>query len=146
MKLTVGKNVLLPADMDAHNLMRKKAVGDEFEFEELHPRSLRFNAYIFAAIARIAKAHGTTTDDMKARLLIETHRFRMIPTSYGKRVIVLPSMGRHNWTMKQLQDFWDDARKVIRDKLLNGLPKEEVSEIAQLLEGSAAIESDHAAA
>ena len=121
MKANVGNNVMIPADYEARTMLANKHPGDVVEFQVLNPRSLQFNAYIFAVISKLAKAHGVDVEGMQCRLLVETNRFRLIRITQGKRVMVLPSMSKASWSMKMLREFWTDARAVILDKLLVGL-------------------------
>jgi hypothetical protein len=133
MKARVGKNMMFPADDEAMDWLVKKPMNDVFEFEPLNPRSLAFNNYIHAAIDKVAKAHGVDLQTMKARLLIATGRYSMVKVAEGKRVMVLPSTSKASWTMKQMIEFWDDARQYIIDHLLSGISNQQVTEIRGML-------------
>lgn len=133
MKARVGKNMMFPADEEAMDWLAKHQMNDVVEFEPLNPRSQAFNNYIHAAIDKVGKAHGVDLDIMKARLLIATGHHQMIAVSPGKRVLVLPSTSKAAWTMKQLHEFWDEARQYILDHLLTGISNQQATEIREML-------------
>jgi hypothetical protein len=142
MKANIGKSVMTPANEETRDWLAKQHVGDEVEFEPLNWRSTKFNSYIFAVIGKLAAARGVSTNDMQAQLLVETGRFRMIKLSNTKRAMVLPSMRKGAWTMKQLTEFWDDARKIILDHLLIGLRDADADEIRNMLNDQTAGDDD----
>jgi hypothetical protein len=134
--------MMFPADDEAMDWLAKHQMNDVVEFEVLNPRSLAFNNYIFAVITKLATAHNVTVEEMKTELMVETGRFRLIKVPrLNKNVLVLPSMSKASWTMKQLHEFWDEARQYILDHLLTGISDQQASEIREML--SAPQEKQH---
>lgn len=121
-QFSVIKNGLVPHDDDARAAMSKLKIGAVLDVELVQPMNVKFNSKIFAAIGLLAKMAGVGMETMKARLLVLTGRFDMVPLDGQRKVLVAHSMSRNAMTQAERESFWDDMRKVAREVVLPSLP------------------------
>lgn len=144
MKLAIGKGVLFPHDDEARDFLAKHRPSDIVEIEMLSARSIKFNAWVFGVVDRLAKMLGVTFDEMRAELLVETGRASSLQLrTDGKWVTVLPSMSRASMTQRELSSFWDDAKQYILDKVMISLDVPDQNIIREML-GESDGQSDQA--
>ena len=77
---------------------------------------------VFACIDELALALGTTPQKVRAELLVATGNFELLGDVLGTQVVAVNSMSRRNMKDHELHQFWDEAREVIRNKLLERIP------------------------
>lgn len=117
-QFSVIKNGLIAHDDDARASLAKLKIGSVVDVDVLNPMNTKFNSKIFAAIGKLAKLSGVSTDTMKARLLVLTGRFDMVPLNDQRKVLVAHSMSRSAMSEKQREIFWADMRQVARELIL----------------------------
>src|SRR5262245_5502575 len=117
-KFSVVKNGLVPCDDDAQAALFKLSIGTVVDVELLNSMNTKFNAKIFAAIGKLAKLSGVSTETMRVRLLILTGRFDIVPLNDHRKVLVAHSMSRSSMSNADRELFWDEMREVARDVIL----------------------------
>jgi hypothetical protein len=118
---------LEPFDAAAREFHESQTSGEPFiaqviEMEALHERDMVEHRRIFAQIDELAEALGTTGKKVRAELLVATGNFELLGDVLGTQVVAVNSMSRHNMRDHELHQFWDEAREVIRNKLLDRIP------------------------
>ena len=117
MQLTIIKGAHIPSDdlerMTLHKQLKtvgiESKVGSKFDVLLVHPRNIRFNAKVFAALNAIAEMLGIPEFNLRAEIMYETGRGIDITLRDGKVVTVLPSMSKVSMTEKEMESFWNDA-------------------------------------
>ena len=115
--------VLKPFDADAKEFLRSQSDGEPIgarviEIEALHDRDMIEHRRIMATIGDLAKALHCTPAKVRAELLVATGNFELLGDVLGTPVVAINSMSRHNMKDHELHAFWDEAKEVIRTKLL----------------------------
>lgn len=131
MRVTIGKNVLLPADDKMREEIAKHAIGEELDVELLHPRNAAFNAKVFNTIARIAKAIKANEDDCRYILLVGTGRFTKMRFG-SKEIMLLPSCNKKSMTAKELEQFWEDIPAFFERAIVPKISQEDANDIRQM--------------
>ena len=132
MHFRVNNNTLVPMTKEADAFMHKHQNGDEIDIEALHPIYAKFNAKMFAAIGKLAKATGVSIKSMQARLLISTGRFDNVPLTPHKTIQVPHSMSRNSMTQREREQFWDDLRQVADQHILPFIDTHQADEIRNI--------------
>jgi hypothetical protein len=133
-QFSVIKNGLVPHDDDARALLSKLKIGAVVDVDMLNPIHSKFNRKMMNAIAALAAATGVSTKAMKARLLVLTGRFEMVPITQHKKVMVADSMSRSAMTQGEREAFWNDLRDVSSEQILPFLDQRQADEIRELFE------------
>lgn len=128
-QFSVTKNALVPHDDDARAMLSKLKIGAVVDVDVLNPIHTKFNNKMFLAIAALAKACGVSTDAMKARLLVLTGRYQMVPITPQKKIAVADSMSRNAMTQSERESFWTDMSEVAREQILPLLDQHTADEI-----------------
>jgi hypothetical protein len=118
---------LEPFDAAAREFHASQADGEPIntrvvEIEALHDRDMVEHRRIFACMDELAEALHTTPEKVRAELLVATGNFQLLGDVLGTPVVAVNSMSRRNMTDDELHLFWDEARDVIRTKLLGRIP------------------------
>lgn len=113
---------LEPFDAAAREFHRSQTNGEPIttqviEIEALHDRDMIEHRRIMATINDLAKALHTTPERVRAELLVATGNFQLLGELLGREVVAV-SMSRRNMKDHELHEFWDEAKEVIRTKLL----------------------------
>jgi hypothetical protein len=114
---------LEPFDAAAREFHRSQNSGEPIttqviEIEALHDRDMIERRRIMATINDLAKALHTTPERVRAELLVATGNFQLLGELLGREVVAVNSMARRNMKDHELHEFWDEAKEVIRTKLL----------------------------
>ena len=118
---------LEPFDAAAREFHREPDSGEPIttqviEIEALHDRDMIEHRRIMATINDLAKALHTTPEKVRAELLVATGNFQLLGELLGTPVVAVNSMSRRNMKDHELHEFWDEAKEVIRTKLLARIP------------------------
>ena len=130
---TVIKNGLVPRDDDARTLMAKQHIGATVEIEILQLQDAAYRRYVFMVIGRVAKALDISAEDMRAGLLVETGRFRLVKLRDGKFVMVVQSMHRRSMSTADMHSFFADAKTIIITEILPAIDPLAAGEISEML-------------
>jgi hypothetical protein len=102
----------------------------------LHDRDMIAHRRIMATINELAKALRTTPEKLRAQLLVATGNFRLLDDLSGAPVLAINSMSRHNMKDHELHAFWDEAKEIIKSRLLaqieNAAERERLTEVILL--------------
>jgi hypothetical protein len=114
---------LEPFDAAAREFHHSQTSGEPIttqviEIEALHDRDMIEHRRIMATINDLAKALHTTPERVRAELLVATGNFQLLGELLGREVVAVNSMSRRNMKDHELHEFWDEAKEVIRTKLL----------------------------
>jgi hypothetical protein len=114
---------LEPFDAAAREFHRSQTSGEPIatqviEIEALHDRDMIEHRRIMATINDLAKALHTTPERVRAELLVAKGNFQLLGELLGREVVAVNSMSRRNMKDHELHEFWDEAKEVIRTKLL----------------------------
>jgi hypothetical protein len=132
---------LEPFDAEAREFHRGLSSGEPFaaqviEIEALHDRDMVEHRRIMASVNDLAKALHTTPERVRAELLVATGNFQLLGELLGTPVVAVNSMSRRNMKDHELHEFWDEAKEVIRTKLLarieNAAERERLAETLSL--------------
>jgi hypothetical protein len=123
MRFVVSRHGLEPFDAGAREFLESQLDGEPIELEPVYPRDMVEHRRIMAQIGELAKALGTDFEKVRAQLLVSTGNFRLVDDQMGGPPIVcVSSMSRHHMRDHELHAFWEDAKKVIRTRLLERIP------------------------
>jgi hypothetical protein len=134
MMFFVVKNGLVPKDDTAREFMRKLQPSDTVDVALLKEQDAAYRRYVFAVINRVALAVGVSGEDMRARLLVETGRCRVVKLK-DKAVVVLQSMNRHSMDDAAMRSFFTDAKDTIITEIMPTLTPGDRDEISDMLNG-----------
>lgn len=132
---------LEPFDAEAREFHRSQTSGEPFsaqviEIEALHDRDMVEHRRIMATINDLAKALHLTPERVRAELLVATGNFQLLGELLGTPVVAVNSMSRRNMKDHELHEFWDEAKEVIKTKLLprieNAAERERLTETLSL--------------
>jgi hypothetical protein len=120
---------LEPFDAAARAFHRDLSSGEPIntqviEIEALHDRDMTEHRRIMATINDLAKALHSTPEKVRAELLVATGNFQLLGELLGTSVVAVSSMSRRNMKDPELHAFWDEAKEVIRAKLLHRIEDE----------------------
>jgi hypothetical protein len=123
MRFVMTRTGLEPFDAEAREFLQSQTSGEPIgaqviEIEHLHDRDMVEHRRIFAYINDLAKALHTTPERMRAELLVATGNFQLLGELLGREVVAVNSMARRNMKDHELYEFWDEAKEVIKTKLL----------------------------
>ena len=121
-RFVIDRNGLQPFDAAARDLLANVPDGEPITMEALYERDMIEHRRIMATIGDIAKVLHTTPEKVRAELLVATGNFQLLGDVLGTPVVAVNSMSRRNMTDDELHLFWDEARDVIRTKLLGRIP------------------------
>src|SRR6201992_1808114 len=121
-RFVIDRNGLQPFDAAARDLLANLPNGEPITLEALYERDMVEHRRIFAIMNDLAKALHTTPEKVRAELLVATGNFTLLGDVLGTPVVAVNSMSRRNMTDQELHLFWDEARDVIRTKLLERIP------------------------
>lgn len=141
MQLTIIKGALVPSDdlerMDLHKQLKahglQSKVGEKFDVLLVHPRNIKFNAKVFAALNSIAEMLGIPEFNLRAEIMYETGRGVDIKLRDGKVVTVLPSMSKVSMTEKEMESFWNDAVDYIVKEIGISLDGDQQTKMREIL-------------
>jgi hypothetical protein len=117
MRFVVGHWCLEPIDDEARKSIRDSK-GEAVEVELLHDRDMIEHRRIMATINEVAKALRVPPEKVRAELLVATGNFQLLGDLLGTPVVAINSMSRHNMKDHELHAFWEEAKEVIKMKLL----------------------------
>jgi hypothetical protein len=118
MRFVVGRHGLQPFDAEARIFLEEQIDGEPIEMEPLYWRDMVEHRHIMASISDLAKALHSTPEKVRAELLVATGNFQLLGDVLGTPVVAVNSMSRHHMKDHELHAFWDEAKEVIRTKLL----------------------------
>ena len=123
MKFALSRNGLSPFDAEAREFIDSQIAGQPnatrfIEMEPLYDQDMVEFRHIMACIGRIAKALHTTQEQVRAELLFATGNFQLLGDVLGTPVIAVKSMSRHAMNGRELHVFWENAKEVVRTKML----------------------------
>ena len=89
MKFTLAHNALVPFDDDARDWLgdRTHIVGEVVQAAVLDQKENAFRGYVFVVLNKLATFAGTTIDEMRSRLLVETGRFVDVKLHDGRTAL-----------------------------------------------------------
>jgi hypothetical protein len=124
MRFVLSRTGLEPFDAEAREFLESQTSGEPIgaqviEIEPLHDRDMIEHRRIMAYINDLAKALHTTPEKLRAELLVATGNFQLLGELLGTTVVAVNSMSRRNMKDHELHEFWDEAKEVIRTKLLD---------------------------
>jgi hypothetical protein len=127
MRFVMSRNGLEPFDAEAREFLESQSDGEPIstrviEIEPLHDRDMVEHRRIFAYLDDLAQALGTTSEKVRAELLVATGNFQLLGDVLGTPVVAVNSMSRRQMKDHELHEFWDEAKEVIRTKLLTRIP------------------------
>jgi hypothetical protein len=109
---------LAPFDQAAAQWLLALHSTEPVEMEVVHERDMVNHRRIMSQIAELAKAAHMSSELLRAELLMETGNFVVLGELFGKTMISVNSMSRHSMKDHELHTFWEEARAVIRSKIL----------------------------
>jgi hypothetical protein len=123
MRFVLSATGLEPFDAEAREFIDSQTDGEPFatrviEIEPLHDRDMIEHRRIFASIDDLAQALHSTPECVRAELLVATGNFQLLGDVLGTPVVAVNSMSRRAMKDHELHEFWDEAKEVIRTKLL----------------------------
>jgi len=133
MKFSVGKNALMPDDSAAVDFLKAQTIGERLTIFALTESEHKFRAFVFMALTKIAKVANLDNDEMRAALMIDTGRAKMIRLPDGHRVHAFKSMNAMSMSHEQLKEFWEEAKATIKRDILPSLDDDDTKEIEELL-------------
>jgi hypothetical protein len=123
MRFVVSRLGLEPFDVEAREFLENQIDGEPIELEPLYERDMPEHRRIMATIGDLARALHMTPEKLRAELLVATGNFTLLDDLTGGTLIVaVNSMSRHHMKDSELHAFWDEAKEVIRQKLLARIP------------------------
>jgi hypothetical protein len=127
MRFVMTRTGLEPFDSEAREFLESQTSGEPIgaqviEIEPLHDRDMIEHRRIFACIDDLAKALHSTPERVRAELLVATGNFQLLGDVLGTPVVAVNSMARRSMKDHELHEFWDEAKEVIRTKLLERIP------------------------
>jgi hypothetical protein len=117
-RFVFDRDCLHPFDAAARHLLANVPDGEPITMEALYERDMVEHRRIMAFIGELAKALGTTSEKLRAELLVATGNFTLLGDVLGMPVVAINSMARNSMKDHELHAFWAEAQDVIRDKLL----------------------------
>jgi len=133
MKFSIGKNALMPDDSVAVDFMKAQTIGERLTIYALTEAERKFRAFVFMALTKIAKVANLDNDEMRAALMIDTGRAKMIRLPDGHRVHAFKSMNAMSMKHDDLAAFWEEAKAVIKRDIVPNLDDDDSKEIEELL-------------
>jgi hypothetical protein len=141
MRLVLTRTGWEPFDAEAREFHQSQISGEPMaahviEIEPLHDRDMIEHRRIMATINDLAKALHATPERVRAELLVATGNFTLLGELLGREVVAVNSMSRRNMKDHELHECWDEAKEVIRTKLLarieNAAERERLTETLSL--------------
>jgi hypothetical protein len=133
MKFSIGKNALMPDDSAAVDFMKAQTIGERLTIYALTDAERKFRSFVFMALTKIAKVAELDNDEMRAALMVDTGRAKMIKLPDGHRVHAFKSMNAMSMSHEELTEFWKEAKEVIRRDIFPSLDDDDTKEIEELL-------------
>jgi hypothetical protein len=127
MRLVLTPTGWAPFDAEARKFHRELCGGEPFtahviEIEALNDRDMVEHRRVMVTINEVAKALHTTSEKVRAELLVATGNFQLLGELLGTSVVAVNSMSRHAMKDHELHEFWSEAREVIINKMLPKVP------------------------
>jgi hypothetical protein len=135
---TVGKNVMLPMDTRARDIMATLKPGDRVLVKVHRARNPEHNALAHVVFDRIAKATGHSIDEVKLFLKAATGRVDFVRLPNGKVIAAPRSLKFESMSQDEFQQFWDECLPIICEQILPDLPKREFEELREIIAGKLA--------
>lgn len=135
---SAGKNVLLPADGRAHEIMGRLKPGDRMLLTVHRARNPEHNALAHVVFEKIGEAIGSPMEVVKLWLKWETGRVDLIRLPNGKHMPNPRSFSFESMSQDEFQAFWDEAWPIISEKVLPRLPRELFEELRSIVVRDAA--------
>jgi hypothetical protein len=135
MKFTLAHNALVPFDDDARDWLgdRTHIVGEVCQVAVLDQKEKAFRGYVFVVLTKLAKFAGTTIDEMRARLMVETGRCVDVKLYDGRTALCCKSMNLLSMNDDEMRSFWRDAKKHI-ELMLPRFTEQDANEIRELIQ------------
>jgi hypothetical protein len=118
MRFVVSRLGLEPFDAEAREFLENQIDGEPIELEPLYERDMHEHRRIMAQIGEVAKTIHTTPEKLRAELLVATGNFQMLGDALGTPIVAVSSMSRHHMKDHELHAFWNEAKEVIRTRVL----------------------------
>jgi len=123
---------LVPFDDAAVKYLSGCHVGEVLQITNpLDESEVKFRAFVFMTLTKVAAAHRITIDQLRAKLQIESGRYQIIKVN-DRNVVAVKSMNIQTMGHDELKEFWDDARGIIESMLVI-LGDEKAEEIEKLI-------------
>lgn len=130
---TVGKNVLIPQDDRAHDILAKLKVGERVLTNVHKPRYIEHHRLAFAVLQKVAEAKGESVDTVLTWLKVCTGRVDFVQMPNGKVVTAPKSINFASMDQAEFSEFWKEAIQLICDHILPGCDEHTFDEIREMI-------------
>lgn len=112
-----GEHALAADNDEARSVLGKLEIDERVGTEVYRERYNKFSTFVHMVFERIGRSTGCSVKNVRGWIAAESGRADVV-TIGGAPVLVAWGTGPRDMSASEFEAFWDDAREIIRDKIV----------------------------